>query len=152
MVSVGEEPDFGPDGPLDNVPHKIRQPEYRRALPAPRVSSSTHQLGPPAPVVDEAAASARDPPVDLTRSPGFLYVTVEIPGAEKETIHVEATEGHLTIQARAYNGFVYRKRIELPDPIDPNSVRASYRNGVLDIAIPMDRARKVRVRRGKGHG
>ncbi len=149
MVSMADDPDAGPEGYAKPGPHALRQPEYRRALPAPHLSQSPCALAAPSPTVDEAAVRSREPLADVVVSPGRIYVTLEIPGVSKETIDVEATGRHLTITARGPNGFVYLRAVDLPEAVDRKAVHATYHNGVLDITIRRGSARRVRGREGE---
>lgn len=146
MVSMAEDADAEPEGPADKAPQPFRQPDYRKALPAPRHSSMGRQLAPPAPEVRAEDGHVPEPPEDLIVSPGFVYVTVEIPGAAEGTIVVEAADARLSIAARRRDGSRYRREVDLPEPVDPKAVRAECRNGVLDVTIrrgtPRDRAKE----------
>jgi HSP20 family protein len=79
-----------------------------------------------------------------------FIVRAELPGIDKNDVQVEVTEGQATIQGerrqehdeesegvfrseRSYGSF-YRT-VPLPEGVIPESAEASFRNGVLEIAI-----------------
>lgn len=138
-------PGWGSPGtPLDRILQRIG---YLPSLPLPGRFCYTPALGPPAPEVD-ASLDRQAPPVDVVLTPRRVYVTIEIPGASREEIDIEATETGLRVQARCPDGAVYDRTIALPDRVDPSAATASYRNGVLDITIP----RRARNQGGRGPG
>ncbi len=82
----------------------------------------------------------REPPVDLAESPSRVYVTLDMPGVDEEAIDLMVMEGLLTVRVDTPRQRYYRE-VSLPSGLDLDGVEATYRNGVLDIAIP---------RRGEG--
>jgi len=144
-----EDPNPGPEGPPDILPRLLRQPDSRRCLPAPARTAGPRSLGPPSVVVCESDLWAREPFVEIHVSPGRIYVTVELPGASRESIDVEASTTRIAIRARSDNGFLYSRDIDLPEVVEPHGIRATYRNGVLDIMIPRSPSRTVRIEGGE---
>ena len=88
---------------------------------------------------------------DVWENENNIVATVELPGVEKKDIQINARNGGLEIKVekksenkketkngysyeRTYNGF-YRY-ISLPEYADIDHVKASYKNGVLEITIP----------------
>lgn len=78
---------------------------------------------------------------------GYL-VMADLPGFEKEDIAVRFEDGLLTISAEseateeADDAFSRRSRrvsdrLEIPGSVRVEDVEASYRNGVLEIAVPV---------------
>ncbi|HID25551.1 MAG TPA: Hsp20/alpha crystallin family protein [Thermoplasmata archaeon] len=76
----------------------------------------------------------REPLTDIIESKNEVAITVELPGVEKEDIDLEVTEDTLEIKVDTANRKYY-KSINLPCKVKPKTTKASYRNGVLDIAI-----------------
>lgn len=125
------------DPDRDAVPEADRPPKRPapiRSLPAPGASHHRPALAPPAPTIAEEP-ERRTANADVVRTPRHLYVTVEIPGASKESIGVTATEDHLTIHAKRPEGPAYHFEVDLRDRVDPGSATATYRNGVLDVTL-----------------
>ena len=83
----------------------------------------------------------REPLVDLLDTNGEIKVIVELPGVEKEDIKLSATEYKLTISVEAPERR-YFKELEMPAKIDPKKAKTSYKNGVLEVAIPKIREKK----------
>jgi HSP20 family protein len=92
------------------------------------------------------------PAVDVIRENGNLVVRAEVPGIKPEEIEVKAEEGVLTIsgkheEAQEEKGkhFVRRERrygafertMTLPDGVDPKKIKASTRDGLLEVTIPL---------------
>lgn len=63
-----------------------------------------------------------------------LNITAEMPGIGKEDIEVNATESDLVIKAEG-SGRKYYKRLNIPAPVDPDSAKAKYNNGVLEVTL-----------------
>jgi len=89
--------------------------------------------------------------VDLVDEGDKLRVVADLPGFEKEEIEVAFEGNSLVIKAESKReeeeakkdfirrerrfGRVYRK-ISLPEGLNTDQAKASYRNGVLEIVIP----------------
>ncbi|GEM_PF-2905656 len=69
-------------------------------------------------------------PVDIIEYDDEIIVTVPLPGAVKEEIGLWAKELSLDIRA----GDV-EKHVVLPKAIDPDKVKATFKNGVLSITL-----------------
>jgi len=80
------------------------------------------------------ATEEREPLVDVTSGDKVVQVVAEVPGVEKEDILLEGTEDTLTIGVDTEKR-KYRKVVDLPEKVDPNSARASYKNGVLEVTL-----------------
>jgi len=73
---------------------------------------------------------------------GALRILLEMPGVEKQDINVESTEDSAVIKAE--NGErKYRAELHLKAPVRPESGRAEYKNGMLEISFSLkDKANK----------
>lgn len=76
----------------------------------------------------------REPPVDVFEENNQVVVIAEIPGVDKEKIDVRATEDKLVIKA-SNERRKYYKEVELPVKVKPETAKASYRNGILEVRI-----------------
>lgn len=65
-----------------------------------------------------------------------LKVMAEMPGIRKEDISTEVTEKSLTIRAE-HGERKYDTTVSLDIEVDPNSAKAIYNNGVLEIALKL---------------
>ncbi len=102
------------------------------------------------------------PPVDIYEDADAFVMVAEIPGMDQEAIRAEIRGDTLVLQgerrlvppepAPSYhrlerpNG-VFQRAFRLPEAVDPEAVRATYRDGVLRVTLPKrGRKRPVRVR------
>jgi HSP20 family protein len=73
---------------------------------------------------------------------GSLRLLLEMPGVEKEDIKVEATEETALITAENEQK-KYRAELDLKAPVRPDSGKAEYKNGMLEISFSLkDKANK----------
>ncbi|RLE49567.1 MAG: Hsp20/alpha crystallin family protein [Candidatus Methanomethylicota archaeon] len=75
-----------------------------------------------------------EPLVDVMESGDYIKVYAELPGVEKEDIKLNATENTLTISVDTEKRKYY-KEISLPSPVKPETAKATYRNGVLEVQL-----------------
>ena len=90
------------------------------------------------------------PEVDITEEKDRLMVRVDLPGMKQEDINVEVADGVLTIRGerrhetetkdaktyrveRSYGSFL--RSFTLPAGVDAAKTNATYRNGVLEVAL-----------------
>jgi len=114
-------------------------------------------------------------PAQIRQAPGYpamnvwtnengVKLTAEVPGVRSEDIDINVVGETLTLtgerkvdelkegaryhrQERGYGKFT--RSIQLPFPVDVNRVEATFKNGVLDIALPRaeaDKPRKISVK------
>lgn len=76
----------------------------------------------------------REPLTDVIERGDSLSITVELPGVEKDQIDLRATPKELTISVE-HPDRPYFKEVDLPAAVDPDSVEATFKNGVLDITL-----------------
>ena len=108
-----------------------------------------------------AASSARAwlPAVDMHETKDDLVLTVEVPGVSEKDVKVSITGDLISIKGerrpadeakeqqylhveRAYGQF--ERLIQLPMDVQADKVRATYRDGVLQITLPKAEALKPR--------
>jgi HSP20 family molecular chaperone IbpA len=96
------------------------------------------------------------PPVDIFESGSKLIVIADIPGTEKEDVHVKVEEGILTVEANVSSqesgDTIYRefqwgnfyRQFEISDEIDSEKITAELKNGVLTLHLPkVEKASKL---------
>ncbi len=91
---------------------------------------------------------SREPLVDVINEPQQVRVVTELPGVEKSDIKTTITEDTITIKVDSAS-HKYYKEVQLPAGVDPDSSKASYNNGVLEIILrktqPKPRGREIRI-------
>ena len=85
----------------------------------------------------------REPLVDVLDEEDIVKVVAELPGVDKSDIEMDATANSLTIYVDTPNR-KYHKTIDLPSDVDPETSKATYNNGVLEVSL---RKAKPRARR-----
>lgn len=76
----------------------------------------------------------RKPLIDVLEAEETVHVIAEMPGIEKENIRLNATD--LILDIETVNGNPkYSERVELPVKVDPQSAKATYKNGVLEVTF-----------------
>jgi HSP20 family protein len=120
---------IGPDG----VPH-IQ--EFGNTKPIRKALTKKEGL---------AAINEREPLTDIIEAEDEISITIELPGVEKKDINLDANEESLTIDVDTEER-KYHKNIPLPSKIDPDTISATYKNGILDITI---KRKKDQEKKGK---
>jgi len=78
----------------------------------------------------------REPLVDVMVTGKEVKVIAELPGVEKEDINLHGTEDTLTISVDTEKRKYY-KEVDLPVKVDPKKAKSSYKNGVLEVTLPI---------------
>ncbi len=87
----------------------------------------------------------REPLVDTVVEDENVKIVAELPGVERSDITLEATEKSVTITVDTEQRKYY-KQLDLPADVDPDSSKASFKNGVLEVVFTRVKPRK----KGKG--
>jgi HSP20 family protein len=97
---------------------------------------------------EDLVTGAWTPPVDVYEEPDRIVIIAEVPGLRQEEIEINYADGLLTIRGerkpagaaderkyhrveRTYGNFV--RSFTLPGQVDPERIRASYTEGLLQI-------------------
>ena len=130
-IVYGYSATIGPDG-------KPRVREFGNVRPGMKVGIST---GNGLRGVGERATqitAEREPLSDVITTDKEVKVVVELPGANKENIKVNAYEGSVEVKADAQDR-KYRRVIDIPAAaaanIDVQSVKSTFKNGLLEIVF-----------------
>lgn len=104
------------------------------------------------------------PVMDLTATEDGYRITAELPGVDTKDVDVEFADGVLTLSGekredseRKEDGYLvserrygsFRRQQTLPSDIDPDSISAKARDGVLTIEMKKDKAAKNRAKKIK---
>lgn len=95
------------------------------------------------------------PPVESFVKEGNLFIRVDVPGLEPKDVELTVLDNVLAIKGERKNGtevhkddYIHReivygsfeRRLTLPPETDPDKIKASFRNGVIEIIMPMTKA------------
>jgi HSP20 family protein len=94
---------------------------------------------------DHVTINGREPLTDVIDCGDTIAVTVELPGVEKKDIQLNVSEETLTIQVDTEERRYY-KEVDLQAPVEEDTTKASYKNGVLDVTL---KKKAVEKKKGK---
>ena len=86
---------------------------------------------------------------ELYEEEGEFVLTVDMPGFEVDEIDVAWDDGVLNVAAEHVDdergrSKTYHRRFRFPRDIDEDGIAASYRNGVLEVTLPVHEGAQVR--------
>lgn len=104
-----------------------------------------------------------NPTVDVVEGPDAYSITMDLPGATRDSLDIAFEKGELTVTARVsprapenarvlhreYDVGDYRRSFRLGESIDTGAIEASFANGVLTVRMPKfpaARPRRIEVR------
>jgi HSP20 family protein len=91
------------------------------------------------------------PRIDIKQQGDDMQIRAELPGMKPEDVDIDVTNGVLTIKGeskkeeeREDEGWLVResrqgsflRSVALPEGVDPNSIKADYHDGVLEMRVP----------------
>ena len=82
------------------------------------------------PVVD----TRREPLTDINETADQIAITVELPGVNKEDIDINVMEDKVDVNVKTESR-KYFKSIDLSSPVEKDSSKATYTNGILDLVL-----------------
>ena len=102
------------------------------------------------------------PPINIFQKGDDFVAVIELPGVGKSDLQIEAKENTIRISGKkiiAYEegasihrrervGGVFDRTLSVPVQIDPDAIRAEYRDGVLALFIPRaerDKPRTIKI-------
>src|SRR6266567_1337534 len=90
----------------------------------------------------------REPLVDTIVQSDHVKVVAELPGVEKSDIALECDGRNLVLKVDTDKRRFY-KSLELPVEVDPDTSKASYKNGVLELILrrksPGSKAKQIQI-------
>jgi HSP20 family protein len=98
------------------------------------------------------------PSVEISETDDCVKVIAEVPGLDKGDVEVTLHEGVLTLRGEKKierNGTLYSERwegaferdIQVGESVDPDKVKASFKNGVLTVEMPKKPEARREVKR-----
>ena len=85
-------------------------------------------------------SEGREPLVDVMSEKDKFKVFVELPGVEKEKVKLDVADD--SVQIKTDDEKKFYKMIYLDSTIDPDSAKASYKNGILTLELDKKEKRK----------
>lgn len=99
------------------------------------------------------------PPMNIFQKGDDFVVVVELPGVSKNDLQIEAKENTIrifgnkainyekaaSVHRRERLSGVFDRTLSIPMQIDPDGIRAEYRDGVLSLFIPRAASEKPRT-------
>jgi HSP20 family protein len=89
------------------------------------------------------------PPVDIEEQDDAYVIEAEVPGVKKDDVNIELISNELMvtgeIKEREREGILRKRtrrigrfeyRVRLPEQVDPDSVEAKLKDGVLSVRVP----------------
>ncbi|MCC2617554.1 Hsp20/alpha crystallin family protein [Aestuariibacter halophilus] len=104
-----------------------------------------------------------DPNVDITENKEAFILTAELPGLDKNDIKLDLSDGVLSLSGekkfeqdeskddsvhvmeRRYGSF--QRSFRLPNSVDQDAIKASFKNGVLSVYMPKSPQAKAQQRK-----
>jgi HSP20 family protein len=89
--------------------------------------------------------------VELYREDDTYVVVAQLPDAERSSIDVDWTDGHLHVAAEISDDGrrrVVTRRLSFPKEIDPEGISAAYDDSVLEVSLPIvgeDRPKALKI-------
>jgi HSP20 family protein len=107
---------------------------------------------------NQTASQGPFPPINVFQQGDDILAIIELPGVNKKDLQIQAKENTIRISGRkAVNypeGSVHRRErlfgefdrtLSLPIQVDPDGIKAEYRDGVLALLLPRAESEKPRT-------
>ena len=107
---------------------------------------------------NQTASQGPFPPINVFQQGDEILAIVELPGIDKNELQIQAKENTLRISGKKVinypEGSVHRRErlfgefdrtLSLPIQLDPDSIKAEYRDGVLALFLPKSEREKPRT-------
>ena len=110
---------------------------------------------------DHSASQGPFPPINVFQQGDDILAIVELPGIDKDDLQIQAKENTIRISGRKTmrypDGSVHRRErmfgdfdrtLSIPIQLDPDGIKAEYRDGVLALVLPRaerDKPRNIHI-------
>lgn len=108
---------------------------------------------------DQTTSEGPFPPINVFQQGGDLLAIVELPGIDKNSLQIEAKENRIRIAGKKSVSYpegasVHRRErlsgefdrtISVPVQLEPDRIKAEYRDGVLALFLPRSERDKPRT-------
>ncbi|WP_340817691.1 archaeal heat shock protein Hsp20 [Methanolobus sp. WCC4] len=85
-------------------------------------------------VIQQFRVNERQPLIDVFEMDDRVYVTIELSDVDRDDIGLNVTETVLELKAENEE-VLYSEKVDLPSSVDPDTAKATYRNGVLEVVM-----------------
>jgi len=111
---------------------------------------------------DQTTSQGPFPPINVFQQGDDILAIIELPGVEKDSLQIQAKENTVRIAGRKVVAFpqdvsVHRRErragefdrtLSLPVQLDPDRIKAEYRDGILALHLPRserDKPRSIKI-------
>jgi HSP20 family protein len=108
---------------------------------------------------DQTTSQGPFPPINVFQQNGELLAIIELPGVDKASLQIEAKENTIRIAGKKAVSYpdgvsVHRRErvagefdrtISLPVQLEPDRIKAEYRDGILALFLPQPERNKPRT-------
>lgn len=111
---------------------------------------------------DQTTSEGPYPPINVFQQGDDILAIIELPGVEKDSLQIQAKENTIRIAGKKSASYpdgvsVHRRErtfgefdrtLSLPVGLDPDHIKAEYRDGILALHLPRserDKPRTIRV-------
>jgi HSP20 family protein len=107
---------------------------------------------------NQTASQGPFPPINVFQQGDDILAIIELPGVEKSDLQIQAKENTIRISGKKVanypEGSVHRRErifgefdrtLSLPIQLDPDRIKADYRDGVLALLLPRAESEKPRT-------
>jgi HSP20 family protein len=111
---------------------------------------------------DQTTSQGPFPPINVFQQDDDILAIIELPGVEKDSLQIEAKENTIRIAGKKAVSYpdgvsVHRRErttgefdrtMSLPVQLDPDGIKAEYRDGILALYLPRserDKPRAIKV-------
>jgi HSP20 family protein len=112
---------------------------------------------------DQTASQGPFPPINAFQQGDEILAIIELPGVDKDSLQIQAKENTIRIAGRKAVSYpegvsVHRRErtfgefdrtLSLPVQLDPDRIRAEYRDGILALHLPRserDKPRSIKIK------
>ena len=103
----------------------------------------------PEKIEPDMETGVREPLIDVLDEPDVIRVIAELPGVEKDQIDLRTTETKMVLKAQGDRNRKYHKKINFNESIIPESAKAKFKNGVLEVVFkkknPQSTGKKIPI-------
>jgi HSP20 family protein len=108
---------------------------------------------------DQTTSEGPFPPINVFQQGGDLLAIIELPGIDKSSLQIEAKENTIRVAGKKTVSYpdgvsVHRRErvagefdrtISLPVQLEPDGIKAEYRDGILALFLPRSERDKPRT-------